>query len=386
MRLKGRHYRTGLPLELVCEGGTIAAVQRPGGSSPIDLEARWIAPAFFDLQINGCGGFSFNSPELDLGQVRHVVAVCQSHGISQFFPTLITAPPEALLHGCQTLRQACESEAALSHALPGLHLEGPFISPVEGPRGAHPRAHVRPPDWDEFLRLQDAAGGRIRLVTLAPELPGALGFIEKLTEAGVVVGLGHTAASGPILRDAVRAGARLSTHLGNGAHALLPRHDNYLWEQLANDELWASVIADGHHLPDTLLRCFLRIKSPARLILSCVAGSLAGVPAGRYQQWDQDMDVTADGRIVLPGTSYLAGSWAFTDQLVRRMVHLGEITLADAVDLASARPRQLMNLVPRRLQVGEPAELILFEGQTGGDFELTATVIGERVLPPARST
>src|SRR5207248_2337185 len=156
------------------------------------------------------------------------------------------------------------TDRAVAHAVAGIHLEGPYISAEDGPRGAHARRHVRPPDWDEFRRLQDASGGRVRLLTLAPEHDGAVHFIERLTAAGVVVALGHTAASGERIRDAVRAGARLSTHLGNGSHAVLPRHPNYLWEQLADDGLWASVICDGHHLPPSVVRCVVRVKTPAR--------------------------------------------------------------------------------------------------------------------------
>src|SRR5205807_1149747 len=174
-------------------------------------------------------------------------------------------------------------------AMPCFHLEGPYISAEDGPRGAHPLAQVRPPDLGEFQRIQEAADGNIRLVTLAPELPGALAFIDKLTAAGVVVAIGHTAASPATIRDAVSAGARLSTHLGNGSHAMLPRHDNYLWEQLAADELWASIICDGHHLPAAVMRCILRVKTPARTILTCDAGSLAGLPSGRYREWDQEL-------------------------------------------------------------------------------------------------
>src|SRR5262249_12675635 len=147
----------------------------------------------------------------------------------------------------RTLGAACDTDPELAHATPAFHLEGPYISAEDGPRGAHPSAHVRPPDWEEFCRLQEAAGGRIRLVTLAPEREGALGVIERLVATGVVVALGHTAATGRQIHDAISAGARLSTHLGNGAHAVLPRHPNYIWEQLAADELWASIICDGHH-------------------------------------------------------------------------------------------------------------------------------------------
>jgi N-acetylglucosamine-6-phosphate deacetylase len=207
-------------------------------------------------------------------------------------------------------------------------------------------------------------------VTLAPEHDGALPFIERLARAGVVVAIGHTAASGPRIRGAIAAGARLSTHLGNGSHALLPRHDNYIWEQLAADELWASIICDGHHLPPAVVRCLLRVKTPAQTILTCDASSLAGVPPGPYREWDQDIDVLPEGKIVVRGTSYLGGSWAFTDVCIGNVIRFAGVTLAEAVDMAGARPRELLGLPPCQLQPGDPAELVLFEWEQGGDFRV----------------
>src|SRR5262245_1671731 len=316
MRVRARHYVTAELLDLDCRGGALQRVGRPP-DGPADLEAGWVAPALFDLQVNGCDGVSFNSPRLSAEDVAHVVGVCRRHGLGELCPTVITGPAEALVHGFATLRRAREQDPAVAAAVPGLHLEGPYLSPEDGPRGAHPKEHIRPPGWGEFRSFQDAAGGLIRLVTLAPEHDGALAFIEKLVAAGVVVALGHTAAPGPRLRDAVRAGARLSTHLGNGSHALLPRHNNYVWEQLACDELWASVIADGHHLPPAVLKCILRVKTPARAVLTCDASSLAGLPPGRYVEWGQELEVLAVGKVVVAGTPYLAGSAVFTDACVR---------------------------------------------------------------------
>lgn len=380
MRLRARHYRTNQRLDLVCEHGKIQRME-PAGTDPVDREAEWVAPAFCDVQINGCDGFSFNSARLTREQIRHVVAVCRRHGIAQLCPTLVTGSFDALMHGFRTLREACDEDPELAQAIVGIHLEGPYISPEDGPRGAHPRQHVRPPSWDEFHRFQDeAAHGMIRMVTLAPETAGALPFIEKLVNAGVVVALGHTAASGACIRDAIQAGARMSTHLGNGSHAILPRHDNYLWEQLAADALWASIIADGHHLPATVMRCIVRVKTPARLILTCDAGTLAGLPPGRYREWDQDFEIVPPGKIIVPGTSFLGGSWAFTDLCVKNFLKLGETSLPDAIDLASNRPRELLGLAPRRVEVGEPAELILFDGPPAGDFELRATLVGSRLV------
>jgi N-acetylglucosamine-6-phosphate deacetylase len=371
--LRARHYATGERLDIVCEGGHIVAMDA-AGDGRADVEAGWIAPALFDLQINGCDGISFNSPRLTLDDIRRVVHVCRRHGIGGLCPTLVTNSQEALLHGFATLRRACETDAGLARAIPALHLEGPYISPQDGPRGAHPLCHVRPPDWDEFRRFQDAAGDRIRLVTLAPEHDGALPFIEKLTASGVVVALGHTAASGACIRAAIAAGARLSTHLGNGSHAMLPRHDNYLWEQLADDDLWASIISDGHHLPPAVLRCLLRVKTPARTILTCDASSLAGLPPGRYREWDQEFEVLPTGRIVVPGTTFLAGSGVFTDACIGHLLSLGSVTLDDAVNMAGARPRQLLGLEARPLQIGAPADLVLFDWEPRGAFQVCATI------------
>jgi N-acetylglucosamine-6-phosphate deacetylase len=216
-------------------------------------------------------------------------------------------------------------------------------------------------------------------VTLAPEVEGALPFIERLTDSGVVVALGHTAATGPAIRDAIRAGARLSTHLGNGSHALLPRHDNYLWEQLAADELWASLICDGQHLPPAVMRCLLRVKTPARTVLTCDASSLAGLPPGRYHEWGQEFEILPSGRIVVSGTAYLAGSWAFTDTcLTQALAHTG-VSLRDAVDMAGARPRQLLGLPPLELATGAPADLVLFDWKPGQEVRVVATVIAGAV-------
>src|SRR6516164_3809354 len=368
MRLCARDYRTAQSLDIVCEHGKIARVD---AAPTDDTTAPWVAPAFCDVQINGCDGISFNSETLTREEIRHVVETCRRHGIAQLCPTLVTGSFEALMHGFRTIREACAEDPDLAQAIVGIHLEGPYISPEDGPRGAHPKAHVRPPSWDEFHRFQaEAAHGMIRMLTLAPETRGALPFIEKVAQTGVVVALGHTAATGACIRDAIKAGARISTHLGNGSHAVLPRHDNYIWEQMAADELWASIICDGHHLPPAVVRCILRVKTPGRTILTCDASSLAGLPPGRYQAWGQDLEVLAEGKIRVADTHYLAGSWSFTDSCLDKVIRFAGVSLRDAVDMAGARPRQLLGLPPRRLEAGQPAELVLFDWEQGGDFRV----------------
>lgn len=376
MQIRARHYQTGAWIDLTLSGDRIAVVTAATGEAGAHVrQAGWVAPGLFDLQINGCEGRAFVSPTLTVAEVAAVVRTCWRHGIVGLCPTLITGPFDALCHGFATLRQACEQDAALDRAMPCFHLEGPYISAEDGPRGAHLRVHVRPPDLDEFHRWQEAAGGRIRLVTLAPEQDTALAFIERLTQEGVVVALGHTAAPPARIREAIRAGARLSTHLGNGCHALLPRHDSYLWEQLAADELTASVIADGHHLPPAVLRVLMRVKTPARLVLTCDASSLAGLPPGRYTTWGQQLEVQPGGKVVVPGTSFLGGSGVFTDACVDHLLRLGDVRLDEALDMAGANPRRLLGLPAVRLEAGAAADLVLFDHGPDQPFRPQTTIV-----------
>jgi N-acetylglucosamine-6-phosphate deacetylase len=374
MLVRTRHYATGERIDLRYDRGAITQIAA-AGRQPADREAGWVAPALFDLQINGCNGIAFSSPTITVDQVRTVVVECRQHGIAGMLPTLVTNSFEALVHGFATLRTACESDPVVAAALPGFHLEGPYISPDDGPRGAHATEYVRDPDIGEFRRLQDAAGGRIRLVTLAPERPRATSLIQELTRAGVVVAIGHTAATPARIRDAVAAGARLSTHLGNGSHAVLPRHDNYVWEQLAADELWASFIPDGHHLPASIVKTIVRVKTPGRAIITCDASSLAGLAPGRYREWGAEFEVQPGGKVVVPGTPFLAGSGVFTDVCVANAIHMAGVSLRDAIDMAGARPRELLGLPQNELAVGATGPLMLFDWEPGGEF-VVRDVIG----------
>jgi N-acetylglucosamine-6-phosphate deacetylase len=357
-----RHYATGQPLAIAVENGRILRTE-PSDQEP----SQWVAPAFFDPQINGCLGISFNSAKLEPEQVRTVADVCRKHGIGGFCPTLITNSFESLRHGFATLTKALEADAELRLWIPGHHLEGPYLSGEDGPRGAHPREHARDPDWDEFRRWQDAAGGRIRMVTVAPERAGAIGFIERLAAAGIVVAIGHTAATTGQIRDAVSAGARTSTHLGNGSHAVLPRHSNYIWDQMAEDRLWASIITDGHHLPPAVVKCIVRAKGIGRTLLTSDASSLAGMPPGKYREWDTDLEVLSGGKIVVAGTPYLAGSGHFTDLCVANVIRFAGVSLKDAVEMASVRPRQLLGLPVPAIEPGQPADLVFFDWETSGE-------------------
>lgn len=277
MIFRAKHYQTEQIIDVSCENGEIVSVEKTGSIIPRHL-MEYIAPAFFDLQINGAMGVAFSDINLDESGIRKVLSVCRLHGISAICPTIITNAHDVLLHGFNTLRKACESDPKINRAMPCFHLEGPYISSEDGARGAHLKQYVRNPNFDEFKQYQAASGNRIKLLTLAPELPGAIDFIRKINLEGVVVAIGHTAASPALIREAITAGASLSTHLGNGSHAMWPRHENYFWEQLGCDSLSASIITDGHHLPEALIKTIVRVKPFEKQIITCDASGLAGMP------------------------------------------------------------------------------------------------------------
>jgi len=298
---------------------------------------------------------------LTVDQVVTITESLVNLGIAKFFPTLITASYEALHHGFSILQKACEQSDLVANCVAGYHLEGPYISAEDGPRGAHPIQHVRGADWDEFTRLQQASGNRIRLVTLAAEAQNAVEFIKTCHDSGVVVALGHMGANADQIRAAVDAGAQLSTHFGNGAHGTLPRHPNYLWEQLAEDRLWASVIADGWHVPDSVLKCVLKCKTQDHTVLTCDVSGFAGCAPGTYQEGDVGVEVLADGRLVVAGQrQFLAGSGATTGDCVVGMMRSCGITLPQAVNMVTANPSALLQEPLGHIAEGEIATLTVF--------------------------
>lgn len=358
MRLRGRRYDTGQLVEVTCDSGSVIAVGIPT-NQPVDHEAEWIAPGFFDLQVNGAGGVSFNSGKLTGEDLNRAVRLIVSHGVTQLLPTLVSNSHDATCYALATIRRAVEQDKYLCERIAGVHLEGPWISSADGFRGAHPQEHIRLPSLDEFLRLQEAAGGRVRMVTLAPELPGAISLIEYLVNCDVLVSIGHSLADYWQIKDAKAAGARMITHLGNGVPAMLPRHANPIWDQLAHSGLNASIIADGFHLTDPVMRCIYQINGSDRLILISDASSLAGMPPGRYREWDQDVEVIDDGRVLLSGTPYLAGSGVFLDHCVGYFAYFD--TLQAAIQMASHNPRSLLKLPQPDFREGSAAELVLFD-------------------------
>ncbi|MGP0069183.1 MAG: N-acetylglucosamine-6-phosphate deacetylase [Isosphaeraceae bacterium] len=366
MFLNARHYLDSRWFELAIQGGRIAGARPVDGPAAIRPDDDWMAPAFWDIQMNGRWGHSFSGPDLTVDRVADIVRAQAHLGTARTCPTLITAPVDHLLHGLKTIAAACEAFPDVAARVAGIHLEGPFLSERDGYRGAHPIDAIRDPDWELFQELQEASGRRIVLMTLAPERSGAIAFIRQAVASGICVALGHTAADGATIRGAVEAGARLSTHLGNGIASPLPRHPNPIWEQAAIDDLSASFIADGHHLDLGTLRVLARAKGPFRTILVGDASPLAGLPVGTYGDWAVD----PSGKIVVAGTPYLAGSNQGLEIGVGNLWRATGWPRPQVLASVTCNPARLLGHAEPRLAVGEPANLVIFRQPEENGFVL----------------
>ena len=322
----------------------------------------YLAPGFIDLQVNGFAGVDYNSPETPHEEIRRSLRVQFATGTTRLFPTVITGSREGMLGSLRNL-YAAKLALAEGVAIEGFHVEGPHIAGEEGPRGAHPKQHVRPPDVDEYRRWQEVTNGLVKLVTIAPEWPGAPNYIEALVGEGVTVAIGHSAAAREHIQAAVSAGATLSTHLGNGAHAVMARHPNYLWEQLAEDRLNADFIVDGIHIGEAFLKVALRAKGIERSILVTDASSPAGAKPGRYMLGDQAVDLTEDDRVVLAGQTRLAGSALKMHRGVENLMRIAGLSLAEALTMATRNPARVGRISGRQrgLTAGDRADFVVFD-------------------------
>ena len=374
MKFSGHTLFNNTPTEIALSDDRVQSIRE---LTATDSKIR-IAPAPIDIQVNGFAGFDLNTETVKPDDVCAMVRALWRVGTGFLCPTVVTGSFDRICNSLCAIVHACKTDPLVNHAILGIHLEGPYISAEDGPRGAHPLAHVRNPDWNEFQQWQDIAKGKIRIVTLAPEKEGSIPFIEKLVAEGIVVALGHTNASADDIQAAIDAGAKLSTHLGNGAHALIRRHPNYIWEQLGADELWASLIVDGHHLPPSVAKSMIRAKTLDRCILVSDAVALAGMKPGIYEFAERTVELTADRCVRLVGTEYLAGSAIELARGIENSVRFAGISLEESVALATLQPMHLLNAEPH---VEAKTNLILFEWDAAQcEINLIATIIGDELV------
>ncbi len=321
-----------------------------------NLPETFTGPGLVDLQLNGYGGVDFNS---DPGgwtaeQFHHARKLMKKRGTAVALITFITDDVQATLARARKYNELISSDAELASCYPGLHIEGPFISPVEGARGAHPKDFCKLPEAlpDLIDQINQASGGRVKVLTLAPELPGAMKLIKRSADAGIVVAIGHTAAGDETITEAVDAGAKFSTHLGNGSQQMIPRLRNYIFAQLAEDRLAATFIADTHHVPMTTLKCFIRAKTPDKCVLVTDAMAAADMGPGEYQFGGEKAIVQENGYVSKPGEDNLAGSAITLDRCVINVFKYCDVSFETAWAMASTQPAKLAGLeVPKDVTV-----------------------------------
>ena len=353
--IAGRDALTGQSILITMDNGCIQRIDA-GPPEP----AIWISPGFVDLQVNGYGGCDLNADTVDCDVVIELVARMMATGTTRFVPTIITASTEKIIMALKAVAQARRASALAAHAIPYVHLEGPYISPEKGARGAHPCGDVRRPNCAEFEQWQAESGNLVGMITVSPHWDNALEFIDFAARRGVLVAIGHTHATAERLHAAAAAGAVLSTHLGNGIATLLPRHPNPIWAQLADDRLTATFIADGHHLPADTLKTMLRAKGIDRSILVSDSVALGGMPPGTYRTAiGGQVELSANGRLCIANKEILAGSALPLRDGIARAVSSRTCALSEAIRMVTENPGRFVG-EQRVLRPGAKSDLVSF--------------------------
>ena len=355
--VEGLYYMDKEPISIKIVNGRIVEFKHL--LEKTDVPKVLIAPGLIDIQINGYMGVDFAGPYLTLNEIRKATRELWKEGVTTYLPTLITNKHQALKKNFAVLAQAL-NDPEVGVSIPGFHLEGPYISPVQGFRGAHLEKYIRKPDWEEFMEFQNAAKKRIKLITVAPEVEGAIPFIRKCVENGVVVSLGHHNGSAENIRNAIDAGASMSTHLGNGCANMINRHHNPLWPQLADDRITPGIIADGYHLTREELQTFYKVKGAGNIILVSDALDLAGLPPGEYIRGERKVLLTPNV-VKFPAENVLAGAASPISKCVVNMMQITQCSLKDAIQMASTNPAKFLGLDELgEISQGKRADLILF--------------------------
>ncbi len=273
----------------------------------------------FDLQVNGFAGVDYQQDGLTLERLEHSLRSLLEHQTGEILLTLITDRIDRLCSRLENLEKLRGRSPLAQRMVPGYHIEGPWLLPEPGYHGAHLPHLMCDPVTADFDRLWEASGGRIRLITMAPELPGAAEVIAHAVRHGVRVSIGHSNAGDPAIDEAIQAGMTLCTHLGNGVPGLLHRHDNIIQRLLSRDELTAVFIPDGIHLPPGVLRNFVRSKPSGKALFTTDCMAAAGAGKGRFTLAHVQAEVGDDGVVREAGKENFAGSSLTMDRALRNV-------------------------------------------------------------------
>jgi N-acetylglucosamine-6-phosphate deacetylase len=357
--IRGRDAASGDLLSVTFDADGIRSVERSRDQA---RDIPILSAGLIDAQVNGFRGSDVNGDKGTSEAIHHITAELAKVGVTTWMPTIVSASEEAITEALRRIERARLDDTRVANAIPSVHIEGPFISDRDGPRGVHDLAQIRPIDAAEVERWQ-AAGARVGVVTVSPHQADAAEQISALCALGVTVAIGHTHATSEQIVSAVDAGATLSTHLGNGIEPLIRRHPNAIWTQLADDRLVCGMIADGHHLPADTLEVMLRAKGPNGAFLVSDATALAGNPPGRYQTAVGGLvDLTSDGRLAFVGTDLLAGAAASLAEGVQHVLRVTTVGLPQALRLVTENPARVIPGARSglgTLRVGAPADFVL---------------------------
>jgi N-acetylglucosamine-6-phosphate deacetylase len=345
---------------LVVEDGLIVEVssrlgKEAGSASLVDYGDAVLAPGFFDIHIHGGAGLDLmRASSLELPRLGKFLT---THGVTGYFPTTVAAPLDVTCAALERLADAIEAAQndgadAPPQARPvGIHLEGPFLSHKR--RGVHPPEYLVEPTLPIFARLWQAARGHVRMMTIAPEIPGAMEVIAEAARRNVCVSIGHSDAESPTAQSAVKAGARHATHTFNAMRPLDHRDPGIIGEVLTDDRLSADIIVDGIHVAPSVVQLFLLAKGIERAVLITDAISATGMPDGRYQLGPIQVDVK-DGKCTSGGS--LAGSVLTMDRAVRNVTQFSHWSMKDAVRAATLNPARAVGLAGQHGALTEGAE------------------------------
>ena len=362
--------------------GRIAGIE----SGDPTADETTLTAAFFDIHVHGAAGH--DAMEGSAEALGHIGNFLATKGVAHFLATTVTAPIDRTLRALEGIADAidaAERNPGTPGAHPvGIHLEGPFISHAK--RGVHPPPDIQPPSIPLFERMRQAARGHIRLMTIAPEIPGALDLIAYATEVGTKVSLGHSDATAAETHPAIAAGAASATHTFNAMRRLDHREPGICGVVLDTDALYAELICDGIHVAPEFVRLWLRAKGEDRAILVTDGISATGMPDGNYMLGELEVTV-ANGRCLSTrdlanGIETLAGSVLTMDRAVANLQRFTGAPLATAVHLASRNPARMLGLEKLgRITVGQPAHFNLFSSD--GTFQ--HTILHGRGIEPTHS-
>jgi N-acetylglucosamine-6-phosphate deacetylase len=334
---------------------TQTEVDVPSGAKLVDYADSVLAPGLVDLHIHGSAGHDVM--QSDDGGLRRMEEFLAQRGITSYYPTTVAAPLDVTLRSLEWMAKTIESSQADSgraQAL-GIHLEGPFLSHLR--RGVHLPENLLPPSVEIFDKLWQAARGHVRVMTIAPELVGAVKLIAEANKRGVCVSIGHSDADLTTARAGIAAGARHATHTFNAMRPLDHRAPGILGEVLSNPSVTADVIADGIHVHPTVVRFLLEAKGEKGAVLITDAISAAGMPDGPYKLGGMDVEVK-DGRVTRDGS--LAGSVLTLDRAVRNVMEFAGWDLQKAVRIASLNPASVSGAKQKgKIQAGADADILV---------------------------